>query len=97
MKVQGGISYSGFFQELQPQKDLWTKEIVQVLLEHGANVAALGATQSTPLHLASSIKSPEIVWLLIKHGANVNARDWKRMTPLHLALVKVSVKVWQVL
>jgi ankyrin repeat protein len=76
---------------------LWTTETVQVLLEHSANVDALGATQSTPLHLASSIKSPEIVWQLIKHGADVNARDWKRRTPLHLALVKVSVNNWQVL
>ena len=97
MKAQGGISYAGFFQELQPQMHQWTTETVQVLLENGANVAALGATQSTPLHLASSIKSPEIVWLLIKHGANLNARDWKGMTPLHLALFKVSVNIWQVL
>ena len=72
--------------------DLVKAEFVWLLLEHGADVTARDDTDSTPLHLATSMGSPEIVRLLIKHGANVNALDGNREMPLHLALAKVSVK-----
>lgn len=49
-------------------------------------------TQSTALHLASSIGSAETVQLLIKHGADVNAQDNSHRTPLHLASSRVSAE-----
>jgi ankyrin repeat protein len=60
-------------------------DIVQVLIQHGADVAAQDNTGSTPLHLASSKRSGKTVELLLGHGADVNARDGKYSTPLHLA------------
>ena len=67
-------------------------EIVWILLEHGADVTARGGTHSTPLHLATSMRSLEIMQLLIKHGADVNAVDGNRKMPLQLVLAKVCVK-----
>ena len=59
-------------------------EMIQVLLEHGADMTSRDDTRSAPLHLASSNASPRLVRLLIEHGADVNARDQSHSTPLHL-------------
>ena len=61
------------------------KPIVQLLLEHGADVNAEDNHYSTPLHLATS-SDPEIVQLLLQHGADINALDQRHRTPLHLAM-----------
>ena len=58
---------------------------VQILINHGADVAALDMTQQTPLHIASSSHGVEIARLLIKHGAEVNVKNEIDSTPLHLA------------
>ena len=58
-------------------------EIVQALLEHGADVSRRGIyineTQLTPLLVAIAESHPEIALLLIEHGADVNAQavDWR--------------------
>ena len=84
---KAGDSYSAFLRQLRPQMNPPDPEIIRVLLEHGADANALGGSQSTPLHLALSIKAgPEIVRQLIEHGADINARDRNHSTPLHLAL-----------
>ena len=62
-------------------------EIVQLLVEQGADVTAIDKSYSTPLHLASSFGTPEIVRLLIERGADITAEDERRRTPLHLASV----------
>ena len=67
-------------------------QVVQVLLEHGADVTSRDDTHSTPLHLASLNAYPGIVRLLIEHGADVNARDRSRNTPLFLALSSWQLK-----
>jgi ankyrin repeat protein len=72
-------------------------ETIQVLLKHGADVTARDNTHSTPLHLASSKRSPEIVQLLIKHGADVNALDGNRKMPLHLASSEGSPEIARIL
>lgn len=71
------------------------KEIVEVLLAHGAKVNTLTATQRrTPLHDAAT---PEIAKLLIAKGADVNARAVGGLTPLHTVLFRnvpqVKVKI----
>ena len=91
-RVVHGVYHSPFFHDFSHY--ISNTETVQLLLEHGADVAAR-STWSTPLHLALSIKSPEIVRLLIKYGADVNALDGNRIMPLHLALVKVSVNTYE--
>ena len=60
-------------------------DIVELLVEQGADVTAKDKSFSTPLHLASSFATPEIVRLLIEHGADITAEDESRRTPLHLA------------
>ena len=74
-------------------------EMVQVLLEHGADVASRDDTRSTPLHLASSddLDLPEIVRLLIEHGADVTSRDGNHSTPLHLASLNGASKIGRLL
>ena len=60
-------------------------DLVQVLIEHGADLIAQDDTGSTPLHLVSSKGSARTVRVLIKHGAGVSARNGNHEIPLHLA------------
>ena len=60
-------------------------DIVELLVEQGADVTAKDKSFSTPIHLASSFGTPEIVQLLIERGADITAEDERRRTPLHLA------------
>ena len=59
--------------------------VSSILIEHGANVAAIDTDQQTPLHLAAKSGHSAIIRILIKHGANTNANDCNQQTPLHLA------------
>jgi ankyrin repeat protein len=68
-------------------------DTVQILINHGADVAALDMTQQTPLHIASSSGVVEIARLLIKHGADVDAQNEIHSTPLHLASSKEIVQL----
>src|SRR5258708_22890506 len=60
-------------------------ELVQVLLEHGADIEAQDDYGSTPIHLASFFGEVELVQVLLEHGAEIEARDNRRCTPIHLA------------
>ena len=77
----------------------WVKrnqvDIMQVLLDHGANPNARDDDDATPLHNSSWWKKPahvtrrgtvEGVCLLLKHGAIIDAEDNQGRTPLQLAL-----------
>jgi ankyrin repeat protein len=59
-------------------------EAVEVLLQCGADVNARNNSNSTPLHLASSLWGTTSMERLIQHGADVNASDKDNSTPLHL-------------
>ena len=59
--------------------------VTSILLNHGANVAAIDFDQETPLHLAARTGHSSIVSILISHGANTSANDINQRTPLHLA------------
>ena len=50
-------------------------EIVQILIDHGADVNAFNDYQSTPILAASQFGHLNIVEKLIDHGANVNDSD----------------------
>jgi ankyrin repeat protein len=56
-------------------------EIIQYLLNHGANPSFSSKNGSTPLHFGAE-KSEQVVKLLISHGADMNARDRDGRTPL---------------
>jgi ankyrin repeat protein len=77
----------------------WVKrdqvDIMQVLLDHGANPNARDDDDATPLHNSSWWEKTyhvprrgtvEGVRLLIKHGAIIDAEDNQGRTPLQLAL-----------
>jgi ankyrin repeat protein len=73
----------------RPTSDEITDEkadIVQLLIQHGADVTAQDNACSTPLHLASSKGCDRTVELLLRYGADVNAQDGRDSTPLHLAV-----------
>ena len=62
------------------------QEIVQLLLDNGANVTITNDWQETPLHFAASIgDTADILRQIIDKGANVNALDSTQATPLHWA------------
>ena len=61
-------------------------EVVQVLVDHGADADAQDSLyQRTPLHLASQDARVDVVRALLENGADANARDDTNMTPAHLA------------
>jgi len=72
-------------------------DIVNLLIEYGADPNALDATQSSPLHLALVNENLDVVRLLIEHGADVNVPNDKKRTPLHLAAVSGSSDVIELL
>ncbi len=60
-------------------------EVVEALLENGANVNLADLYGTTPLYFAVSRDLTEIVKILIQHGANVNAKRHKGGTALDVA------------
>jgi ankyrin len=75
-------------------------EIMELLLEHGANTDARGKAGETILLKALSRPRRnlvDIVTILLKHGADVNDRDTTLRSPLHLAEYIGELKVAQML
>lgn len=72
-------------------------DVVEHLLQNGANVHAKDDGGLIPLHNACSFGHAEVVQLLLKHGADSNARDNWGYTPLHEAAIKGKVDVCIVL
>lgn len=66
--------------------DSGSPEMVQALLQCGADVAARAPNGSTALHIASFAGNTEIVGILLEHGAPVDALDNDRNTALHGAV-----------
>ncbi|CEP01142.1 Ankyrin repeat domain-containing protein [Plasmodiophora brassicae] len=61
--------------------------IVELLIGHGANVSALDARGSTPLHAAAEFGRTDIVEVLLDNGADINHQDSRDgRTPLHEAV-----------
>ncbi|KAL1436839.1 hypothetical protein MTO96_049239 [Rhipicephalus appendiculatus] len=73
------------------------RDVVEHLLQNGANVHAKDDGGLIPLHNACSFGHAEVVQLLLKHAADPNARDNWNYTPLHEAAIKGKVDVCIVL
>ncbi|KAJ5902932.1 hypothetical protein N7495_003460 [Penicillium taxi] len=69
------------------------QEIVEFLIEKGANIEAADVDGKTPLHNASISGFQNIVGFLIEKGANIEAIDKNGETPLHKASTLGKQKV----
>ncbi len=65
--------------------DAKTVEILEVLLENGADVDAIDDNGVVPLHCAIRRCFLDAVEVLIANGVDVNLRDKEGLTPLHVA------------
>ena len=61
------------------------RDLVQLLLERGADVEAKDSSGRTPLHLAARAGHMDDVRALVTQGADLNARDVYGITPLKYA------------
>jgi ankyrin repeat protein len=77
--------------------DIGLTEIVQLLLEKGADANAQTVEHGTALYRASEKGFVEIVQLLLEHGAQVNAQAGEHGTALYRASKKGFVKIVRLL
>jgi ankyrin repeat protein len=61
------------------------KEVVQLLLDNGADFARCNSTGDSPLHLAAITGKAEVVKLLLDHGADPLKRNKQDLTPRDVA------------
>jgi tankyrase len=72
-------------------------EVVQFLLEQGADVHAKDKGGLVPLHNACSYGHYEVTELLVQYGADVNVADLWKFTPLHEAAAKGKFDICKLL
>jgi ankyrin repeat protein len=72
-------------------------EIVNLVLERGADIEATNKAGRTPLMLAILIKDQEMFEFLLKKGANIEAKDKEGNTPLMMAGKKEFVEAIEIL
>ena len=68
-------------------------EVVQYLVEKGANIEAKNIDQWTPLHFASRKGSLPIVQYLIEKGANIEGKDNEQKTPLYISFERNNTTI----
>uniref|UniRef100_A0A2K6CYG8 Ankyrin repeat domain-containing protein 54 n=1 Tax=Macaca nemestrina TaxID=9545 RepID=A0A2K6CYG8_MACNE len=66
-------------------------QIVQLLLDHGADPNQRDGLGNTPLHLAACTNHVPVITTLLRGGARVDALDRAGRTPLHLAKSKLNI------
>lgn len=69
------------------------RDVVEYLLQNGANVHARDDGGLISLHNACSFGHAEVVSLLLHHGADANSKDNWNYTPLHEAAIKGKIDV----
>jgi ankyrin repeat protein len=60
-------------------------EVVQILLDRGANVHVRDNNGSFPLHVAAAFNHADVCRLLLEYGADPDRKDWRNMTALEVA------------
>ena len=72
------------------------ENVIDLLLERGANVHAVAKDEKTVLHYAAQTDKVEIIKQMIESGLSVNKDDKDGWTPLHVAVhhgCKVAAEV----
>jgi ankyrin repeat protein len=67
------------------QKDQNECEIVEFLLEKGANISARKNDGMTPVHVAAEYGCIDIMGVFLNKGFDIDTRDKYHQTPLHFA------------
>lgn len=57
--------------------------VIELLVEAGASVQAVGKGGESPLHVSVERRALQAARALVRHGADANATDALRRTPLH--------------
>lgn len=73
----------------------YNTEVLQALLEGGANINIASSDGATPLHWAADTGCLETVKVLIAYGANLEATQYQNETPLILAAARGHTEVVQ--
>ncbi|KAI1110199.1 ankyrin repeat-containing domain protein [Nemania sp. NC0429] len=78
---------------------IWEKEveILQLLVDAGADIRICDAYGDTPLHMATRVEQLDIAKILLSAGADCNQRAKNGQTPLHSALKNRSKAIASVL
>jgi len=61
------------------------RDLVELLLQHGARIHSEDAAGMTPLHMAALCGRQDTTSFLISKGANTKSKDFAGQTPIHLA------------
>jgi ankyrin repeat protein len=73
------------------------RDIVQLLINSGADINTLDGTRETSLHKASYKGHKNVIEILISNGANINAESGDGSTPLYLAALNHHQEAAQLL
>ncbi|XP_046548425.1 protein fem-1 homolog B-like [Haliotis rubra] len=66
--------------------EMGKKDVVEFLVEHGADLSLVYDGGSSTLHLASAEGHLEVVkYVVSKYKLNINSRGWKKKTPVMVA------------
>jgi ankyrin repeat protein len=71
--------------------------VVQELIEHGANVNQSNYKLFTPLYYAVELEDLKIIKLLINHGANITAAADSGDQPIHMAAFLSNILIMKIL
>ena len=69
------------------------KELVEVLIDQGADINARNRDKESPIHIAVQKQNKEIVSILLESGADINAEDYMRRTPLLFAVKNKDIDI----
>ncbi|KAL8539274.1 hypothetical protein ACS0TY_001052 [Phlomoides rotata] len=72
-------------------------EVLESLLEKGANMEFCDRYGLTPLHIAAIKGNKDVVMMLVEFGARVESQDHEGHTPLHLAVEGGRIETVEVL
>lgn len=73
------------------------KEIVEILLSHGADINAHNNKGDSPLMVACRVENQEMIKFLIQNKANIESKDKEGLTPLLWACKKGKKEIFELL